>query len=118
MEYSVKGEENTDFQNDKSPAVIVTADLEMDTATRTVRRCGETINLSSKEYMIFEYLVLKKGTVLSRNEIEKHVWKFDSEDETNIINVYISNIRRKIDKGRSVKLIHTVRGKGYMFGIR
>ena len=90
------------------------ADLELDYGTQTVRRAGEEIPLSAKEYAILEYLMLNCGTVLSREKIENHVWNFDYEGGTNVVDVYISYLRKKIDEGRAVRLIHTVRGRGYV----
>jgi DNA-binding response OmpR family regulator len=90
------------------------ADLELDYGTQTVRRAGEEIPLSAKEYAILEYLMLNRGTVLSREKIENHVWNFDYEGGTNVVDVYISYLRKKIDEGRAVRLIHTVRGRGYV----
>lgn len=90
------------------------ADLEMDTAKHIVRRSGEIISLSSKEYALLEYLMKNKGTVLSRDSIENALWNFDYEGGTNAVDVYISYIRKKVDGGHDKKLIHTVRGVGYV----
>jgi DNA-binding response OmpR family regulator len=90
------------------------ADLELDYGTQTVLRAGEEIPLSAKEYAILEYLMLNRGAVLSREKIENHVWNFDYEGGTNVVDVYISYLRKKIDEGRAVRLIHTVRGRGYV----
>ncbi|MGN1348340.1 MAG: helix-turn-helix domain-containing protein, partial [Acutalibacteraceae bacterium] len=70
--------------------------------------------LSSKEFALLEYLICNKGIVLSREKIENHIWNYDYEGGTNVVDVYISYLRRKIDDGRDVKLIHTVRGSGYV----
>lgn len=90
------------------------ADLTLDCASHTVQRGGEEILLSAKEYALLEYLMRNRGIVLSRAKIENHIWNFDYKGGTNVVDVYISYLRRKIDEGRSNKLIHTVRGSGYV----
>lgn len=90
------------------------ADLVMNTETHTVTRGGEVITLSAKEFDILEYLLRNKEIVLSREKIENHVWNFDYTGGTNIIDVYIRYLRKKIDDGHDIKLIHTIRGKGYV----
>lgn len=97
-----------------SSNVFTALDLSVDTASKTVSRGGKTIELSAKEYALLEYLVMNKGIVLSREKIENHIWNFDYEGGTNVIDVYISYLRRKIDNGFEAKLIHTVRGNGYV----
>lgn len=89
-------------------------DLTLDPASHTVRRRDRDINLSAKEYQLLEYLMYNKGIVLSREKIEEHIWNFDYEGGTNVVDVYISYLRKKIDGGENVKLIHTVRGRGYV----
>ena len=89
------------------------ADLTLDCASHTVQR-GEEILLSAKEYALLEYLMRNRGIVLSRAKIENHIWNFDYKGGTNVVDVYISYLRRKIDEGRPNKLIHTVRGSGYV----
>ena len=90
------------------------ADLTLDCASHTVQRGGEEILLSAKEYALLEYLMCNRGIVLSRAKIENHIWNFDYKGGTNVVDVYISYLRRKIDEGRPNKLIHTVRGSGYV----
>lgn len=90
------------------------ADLEMNTASRVVTRAGKQINLSSKEYAFLEYMMKHQGKVLSRDSIENALWNFDYEGGTNAVDVYISYLRKKIDGGQDRKLIHTVRGIGYV----
>ena len=92
----------------------VLSDLVMDTKTHTVTRGGEEISLSAKEYDILEYMMMNKGTVLSREKIENHAWNFDYCGGTNVVDVYIRYLRKKIDDAHDVKLIHTVRGSGYV----
>lgn len=95
-------------------AVVLTADdLTMELSTRTVRRAGREIALSSKEYAILEYLLRNKGAVLSRRQLESHVWDYDFEGGSNIVDVYVRYLRRKIDDSFEKKLIQTVRGVGY-----
>ena len=89
-------------------------DLEMDLAAHIVKRAGKAIDLSAKEYALLEYLMHNTGVVLSREKIEDHIWNFDYEGGTNVVDVYISYLRKKIDGGFDTKLIHTVRGSGYV----
>ncbi len=95
-------------------SMLSIADLEMDCASRKVTRAGKEIQLSAREYAILEYLMRNVNIVLSREKIENHIWNFDYEGGTNVVDVYISYLRRKIDDGYGVKLIHTVRGSGYV----
>ena len=100
---------------DSSPSNVFTvADLSVDTASKKVRRGEKDIELSAKEYALLEYMIRNKGIVLSREKIENHIWNFDYEGGTNVIDVYISYLRRKIDFGFEKKLIRTVRGSGYV----
>ncbi len=94
--------------------VIKVADLELDLGSKTVTRGGREIRLSAKEYALLEYLMFNKGKILSREKIEDHIWNFDYEGGTNVVDVYISYLRKKIDDGCDKKLIHTVRGRGYV----
>ncbi len=90
------------------------ADLRLDTATRKVTRGETAISLSAREYALLEYLMMNAGIVLSREKIEDHVWNFEYEGGTNVVDVYIRYLRKKIDDGFERKLIHTVRGMGYV----
>ena len=94
--------------------ILSVADLEMDCNAHTVARGGEQIVLSAKEYALLEYLMRNRGIVLSREEIENHIWNFDYEGGTNVVDVYIRYLRKKLDDGHEKKLIHTVRGSGYV----
>lgn len=94
--------------------VFSVADLVMDINAHTVHRGSEEIMLSAKEFDILEYLIRNKGTVLTRDKIESHVWNFDYTGGTNVIDVYIRYLRKKIDENYPVKLIHTIRGMGYV----
>ena len=94
--------------------VLTVADLTLDCASHTVKRGGREIVLSAKEYALLEYMMRNKGTVLSREKIENHIWNFDYEGGTNVVDVYIRYLRRKIDDGEEQKLIYTIRGSGYV----
>lgn len=94
--------------------ILSISGLTMDCASHVVKRDGREISLSAKEYALLEYLLLNCGTVLSREKIENHIWNFDYEGGTNVVDVYISYLRKKIDDGYEPKLIHTVRGRGYV----
>ena len=89
-------------------------DLCIDIAKKTVVRGGKNIELTGKEYEVLEYLIQNKGHVLSRDKIRDSVWDYGYEGESNIIDVLIKNIRKKIDIGNSKQLIHTKRGLGYV----
>lgn len=90
------------------------ADLCLDTLSRSVKRGGMEIALSAKEFSLLEYLMRNAGIILSREKIENHIWSFEYEGGTNLVDVYISYLRRKIDSGHERKLIHTIRGVGYV----
>ena len=92
-------------------------DLVLDINSHTVTRGGKTITLSAKEFDILEYMIRNKGIVLSREKIENHVWNFDYCGGTNVVDVYMRYLRKKIDDDFDVKLIETVRGKGYVLRV-
>lgn len=98
----------------KSTNILTVGDLMLDSGTKSVTRGGRSIELSAKEYALLEYLMLNQGIVLSREKIENHIWNFDYEGGTNVVDVYISYLRKKIDEGQELRLIHTVRGRGYV----
>ena len=93
--------------------VLRVGDLTLDPATRRVRRGGREIILSAKEYALLEYLMRHAGRTVARTLIMEHVWDFDFDSGTNVIDVYINYLRNKVDRGHDVKLIQTVRGVGY-----
>ena len=93
--------------------VLKVADLELDRVERTVRRAGKRIELTSKEFGLLEYLLRNAGHRITRNMIVEHVWNLSFDTGTNIVDVYINYLRKKVDEGYSPKLIHTVRGVGY-----
>lgn len=90
------------------------ADLVVDTDRHAVQRAGKNISLTSREYALLEYMIRNKGHVLTRRQINEHVWSYEYEGASNMIDVYIRNLRKKIDEGHEVKLIHTVRYAGYV----
>ena len=94
--------------------LLTVADITLDTKTQVVRRAGREVTLSAKEYALLEYLMHNQGIILSREKIENHIWNLDYEGGTNVVDVYISYLRKKLDEGREKKLIQTVRGRGYM----
>ena len=96
-----------------TPLVLRVGDLTLDPATRRVRRDGREIILSAKEYALLEYLMRQAGRIVARTRIMEHVWDFDFDCGTNVIDVYINYLRNKVDRGHDVKLIQTVRGVGY-----
>ena len=96
--------------------ILQVGDLEMDTARREVKRNGRFIELSPREYAVLEYLMRHPNQVLTRTQIGEHVWNFDFYNESNVVDVYIGYLRRKIDKREEIALLHTVRGVGYRIG--
>ncbi len=94
-------------------AVLRVEDLAIDTRTRHVHRAGRAIQLTTKEYTLLEYLARRDGEVVGRADIAEHVWDDSFDPLSNLIEVYIQRLRRKIDDGESVKLIQTRRGAGY-----
>ena len=95
-------------------SVITIGDLKIDTGSHSVARGERTIELSSREYSILEYMAMHPGQVLSREQIETHVWNFDYSGGSNVVDVYISYLRKKIDGGEAVKLIRTVWESGWL----
>lgn len=90
------------------------ANLKVDCDKRTVFRDETEIVLSSKEFAVLEYMIRNQGIVLTREKIEQHIWNYDYEGGSNVVNVYIRYLRKKIDDNFEPKLIHTVRGTGYV----
>lgn len=99
-------------QDYKTKALKV-GDLEMEPLRHLVTRSGKKINLTGKEYALLEYLMRNKGRVVTQSMIIEHVWDMNYEGISNLVNVYISHLRKKIDKNAKIKLIHTIRGYGY-----
>ncbi|MFL6335920.1 MAG: response regulator [Pyrinomonadaceae bacterium] len=96
------------------PALVNVADLRIDTRAHAVERAGRQIELTAKEYALLEYLARERGRVLTRAEIAEHVWDENFDPLSNLIDVNINRLRRKVDDGFAVPLIHTRRGEGYM----
>jgi len=101
-------------KRDADATVIQVADLTLDPVRRIVTRKGQEIALTLKEFSLLEYFMRNEGRVLTRTMITDHVWNYDFDTETNVIDVYVNYLRKKIDAGHDVKLIHTVRGVGYI----
>ena len=93
---------------------LVIGDLILDTSEKSVTRAGKQIELTGKEYEVLEYLMQSKNRILSREQIKEHVWDFDYEGDSNIIDVLIKNIRKKIDIEDGKQIIYTKRGLGYV----
>jgi len=97
-----------------APPVLTVADMVLDTGSREVRRAGRAIELTPKEYAVLEYLMRHHGHVMSRTLITEYAWDYHFDPGTNIVDVVINRLRKKIDGPKQVKLIHTVRGVGYV----
>jgi DNA-binding response OmpR family regulator len=94
--------------------VLTAADLELDTVTHKARRGGREIELTAKEYALLEFFLRNKDRTLSRTIISEHIWEYHFDTGTNLIDVFVNHLRNKIDSGYPLKLIHTVRGVGYI----
>ncbi len=99
----------------KSPLISV-ADMQIDTTTRTVKRDGRVVDLSRREYALLEFLASRAGQVVSRTEIWEHVYEFESEAGSNVVDAFIRLLRKKIERPHLPPLIHTRRGHGYLLG--
>jgi two-component system copper resistance phosphate regulon response regulator CusR len=97
-----------------APAVLVVDDLSLDVGAREVRRGEQKLDLTPKEYLVLEYLMRHPGRVMSRTLITEYVWDYHFDPGTNIVDVVINRLRKKVDAGAAKKLIHTVRGVGYV----
>jgi heavy metal response regulator len=104
-------------RKETEPVTLQVADLTLDPATRTVRRGDERIELTAKEFSLLNHLMRNQGRVMSRTAIAENVWGYYFDTSTNVIDVYINYLRNKIDAGREPKLIHTVRGVGYVLKV-
>ena len=102
---------------DAEPTMLQVADLTLDPARRLVHRSGDKIELTTKEFALLDYFMRHPGRVLTRTMIAEHVWDYDFDTMTNIIDVYVNHLRKKIDADRHPKLIHTVRGVGYVMQV-
>jgi two-component system copper resistance phosphate regulon response regulator CusR len=101
----------------KEPELLRAADLELDLIRRRVTRSGKKINLTSKEFALLELLLRRQGEVLPRSLIASQIWDMNFDSDTNVIEVAIRRLRAKIDDGLEPKLIHTVRGMGYVLEV-
>ncbi|MDX8403707.1 MAG: heavy metal response regulator transcription factor [Mariprofundaceae bacterium] len=101
-------------QSEAKAPILTISDLELDPMTRQVTRSGKSIRLTTKEYALLEYLLRNPKKVLSRTLIGEHVWDMNFDPESNVIDVYVSHLRTKVDKGFEPSLIHTLRGQGYI----
>jgi two-component system copper resistance phosphate regulon response regulator CusR len=99
----------------KSPQIVVD-DVVLDTASQTVKRGSRNVPLTAKEYALLEFLARNAGRVIGRAEIAEHVWDESFDPFSNLIEVYINRLRRKIDEGTNKPLLQTRRGSGYVFG--
>ena len=99
---------------DAKSSVLRITDLEIDTAQRTVRRGGKTLDLSGREFALLEYLAMNMGRIVSRSDIWQHVYDFNASPESNVVDVYIGMLRKKVERPDSPRLIHTRRGQGYL----
>ncbi len=97
-----------------APPVLQVADLEIDTGSREVRRGGTLIDVTPKEYSVLEYLARHTGRVMSRTLITEYAWGYHFDPGTNVVDVVINRLRKKIDQGFATRLIHTMRGVGYV----
>ena len=103
--------------NTNASNIYKIANLTVDIDSRSVFRDDKSIKLSTREFTILEYLIRNKGKVLSRDSIEQHIWDYDHEGGTNVVDVYIRYLRKKIDDGYSPKLIYTIRNIGYVMKV-
>jgi heavy metal response regulator len=99
---------------DTEPALVKIADLTLDPSRRMVMRGDKRIDLSPREFSLLNYFMRNPERVLTRTMITEHVWDYDFDSDTNVIDVYVNYLRKKIDTGRNNKLIQTIRGVGYM----
>ena len=99
---------------DRADNVMTLGDLTIDPESRTVTRAGSEISLTAKEFDILEYLMQNKGKVLSRDKLSNHIWNYDYDGGSNVIDVYMYHLRKKIDAGFDEKRIVTVKGAGYI----
>jgi DNA-binding response OmpR family regulator len=101
-------------QRKQTMTVIKVADLQLDTISRKATRNGETIELTTREYALLEYLMRNHSRVVSRQQLSRDVWGYSFDPGTNVVDVYINHLRKKIDRGSGKKLLHTLRRKGYV----
>ena len=95
-------------------SVIEVGELRIDTAAHTVSRAGHDVELTAKEFQLLEYLARRRGEVISKERLAEALWAHDCEPDSNALEVYVANLRRKLELGREHGLLHTVRGAGYV----
>jgi DNA-binding response OmpR family regulator len=101
----------------KNPVLRID-DLEIDTAVRAVRRGGQVIELTPREYALLEFLVLRQGEIVTRSDVWEHVYEFNDDATSNVVDVFIGHLRRKIEMAGHTRLIHTRRGHGYVLAAK
>jgi len=99
------------------PVILKVADLRLDPSSHRVTRNGVTLNLTPKEYAILEILMRRSGQLVTRASLSEHVWETERDGFSNLVDVHVSHLRRKVDTPDRPPLIHTVRGKGYLLGV-
>ena len=102
---------------DEITNILTVGDLSLDTASQTAVRGGQTIQLTAREYSLLEFMMRNPGIVLSRDRIEQAIYNYDFEGGSNVVDVYIRYLRKKIDADFPTKLIHTIRGSGYVLRV-
>jgi two-component system response regulator MprA len=102
------------LRRQREPDHLRVADLELDPRSRSVRRAGQEVELSDQEFRLLEMLMRHPGQVLTRGKLLDHVWGYDAEPSSNVVDIYVHYLRRKIDRGRQQSLIRTVRSVGYV----
>ncbi len=107
----------TRARENQTGSILQAGDLTVDLAAHRAERGGRELKLSAKEFALLSYLMVNQNKVLSREMIENNLWNFDYEGGTNVVDVYISHLRKKVDGGHEVKRIRTVRGVGYMLSV-
>jgi DNA-binding response OmpR family regulator len=100
-------------RGDLEEEILRTSDLELNRGRHEVRRAGNVVELSKREFMLLEYLLRNKGRILTRQQILDHVWGYDYDPSTNLVDIYIHYLRKKVDNGGGQRLLRTVRGVGY-----
>ena len=101
-------------RTEAEPTVLRIGDLRLDPARRTVTRGDEKVDLTPREFALLDYFMRNPGRVLTRTMIAEHVWDYSFDTSTNVIDVYVNYLRKKVDAGREPKLLHTIRGVGYV----
>ena len=96
--------------------MVSVGELSVDTSSRMVTLQGQPVAVSAMEYRLLEYLVLRAGQIVTKAEIVEHLYDFNAENFSNVVEVYVSALRKKLDPGPQYRLVHTVRGRGYLVG--